>query len=68
MAEHVRKNLVRRPDVRVDECSCGVYHVATGAVTLRMTRAQLEALFEALGVALAPALADDDQDGDPPVH
>ncbi|MBL4688377.1 MAG: hypothetical protein JKY37_27565 [Nannocystaceae bacterium] len=67
MASHVRKNLVQRPDARVDQCSCGVYHVATGAVTLRMRRPQIEALFEALGVALAPALADD-QDGEPPVH
>ncbi len=66
MASHVRKNLVTRPEVRVDECSCGVYHVATGAVTLRMRRSQIEALFEALGVALAPALADDQDD--PPVH
>ena len=67
MASHDRKILVSRPDVRVEECSCGVYHLATGAVTLRMRRPQLQALFEALGVALAPTLVDD-QDGDPPLH
>lgn len=68
MAAHVRKNLVVRPDVRVDACTCGVYHVATGAVTLRMKRPQLEALFEALGIALRPTLVNDDQEGEPPVH
>jgi len=67
MASHQRKNLVQRPDVRIDGCSCGVYHVATGAVTLRMRRPQLEALFEALGMVLAPTVADD-SDRDPPVH
>lgn len=67
MATHVRKLLVSRPEVRVEECSCGVYHVSTGAVTLRLRRPQLQALFEGLGNALAPEVTDD-QDGDPPVH
>ena len=67
MAVHQRKEVVRRPDCRVELCSCGVYHVSLGAVTMRMTLAQLSSLFEALGVAIAPTL-EGDEDGDPPVH
>ena len=40
--EHIRKVLVQRPQCRIARCSCGVYHVSTGAVTLRMERPQLE--------------------------
>lgn len=65
MAEHRRKNLISRPQCRIDLCSCGVYHVSMGAMTMRMQREQLEALFEAMGQALAPALAADEE---PPVH
>ena len=54
---HERKTLVQRPQCRISRCSCGVYHVSTGAVTLRMQRPQLEDLFRALGEILVP---DDD--------
>ncbi|MBC8067933.1 MAG: hypothetical protein IAG13_06320 [Deltaproteobacteria bacterium] len=67
MANHERKVLVQRPDCRVEQCSCGVYHVSFGAVTHRMRVEQLTSLFEALGVALAPVL-EGDEDGDPRVH
>jgi hypothetical protein len=67
MATHERKTVVQRPDCRVELCSCGVYHVSIGAITMRMTLAQLSAVFEALGVALRPTL-EGDEDGDPPVH
>jgi hypothetical protein len=67
MATHERKLLVRRPECRIERCSCGVYHVSTGAVTLRMNAEQLTAVFEALGEALAPAVQPAD-DGEPQVH
>ena len=63
---HERKTVVQRPDCRVDLCSCGVYHVSLGAITVRLNLAQLSALFEALGVALRPTLEADEDD--PPVH
>jgi hypothetical protein len=49
---HERKTLVQRPTCHISRCSCGVYHVSTGAVTLRMQRPQLEDLFKALGEVL----------------
>ncbi len=67
MAAHERKTVVQRPECRVELCSCGVYHVSVGAVTMRMTLAQLSSLFEAFGVALRPTL-EADEDGDPQVH
>lgn len=67
MATHERKLVVRRPDCRVELCSCGVYHVSVGAITMRMTAAQLGGVFEALGVALAPT-TDAAEDGEPQVH
>jgi hypothetical protein len=63
MATHERKLLVRRPECRIERCSCGVYHVSTGAVTLRMNAEQLTAVFEALAPAVQPA-----DDGEPQVH
>ncbi len=36
---HERKTLVQRPLCHISRCSCGVYHVSTGSVTLRMVRA-----------------------------
>jgi len=51
---HERKMLVQRPQCRISRCSCGVYHVSTGAVTLRMQRPALEDLFKALGEVLVP--------------
>lgn len=66
MADHERKIVARRPQCRVELCSCGVYHVSFGAMTVRMTAEQVGGVFEALGDALAPA--NDTPDGDPPVH
>lgn len=51
---HERTMLVQRPQCRISRCSCGVYHVSTGAVTLRMQRPQIEDLFKALGEILVP--------------
>jgi len=67
MANHERKLLVSRPSCRVELCSCGVYHVSFGAITARMSAEQMSAVFEAMGVALAPTL-DAAEDEDPPVH
>ena len=67
MASHVRTTLVQRTDCRIERCSCGVYHVSIGAVTLRLGAAQVASVFEALGHALAPTVAAD-EDGDPRVH
>lgn len=67
MTTHERKLLVRRPECRIELCSCGVYHVAVGAITMRMTAEQASAVFEALGTALAPTIAANDGD-DPQVH
>ena len=66
MATHERKLLVSRPLCRVELCSCGVYHVSFGAMTVRMSADQLSGVFEAMGVALAPTVAA--ADDDPPVH
>jgi hypothetical protein len=63
---HERKTLVQRPQCHISRCSCGVYHVSTGAVTLRMQRPQLEDLLRALEVVLAPE--HDDEASDPPIH
>jgi hypothetical protein len=65
---HERKTLVQRPHCHISRCSCGVYHVSTGAVTLRMERPQLEDLFHALGVVLVPEQDDDGASEDPPIH
>ncbi len=62
MAVHERKTLVQRRQCRIERCSCGVYHVSVGAVTLRVDEAQLTELFESIGVAIAPALGDEDDD------
>ncbi len=63
---HERKTLVQRPGCRISRCSCGVYHVSTGAVTLRMHRPQLEDLFKALGEVLVPE--DDAAEDEPAIH
>lgn len=66
---HERKLLVQRPQCQISRCSCGVYHVSTGSVTLRMAQPQLEDLLRALEMVLAPEqdeLADADED--PPIH
>lgn len=67
---HERKLLVQRPQCQISRCSCGVYHVSTGSVTLRMEQPQLEDLFRALELVLAPDREDElgDADGDPPIH
>lgn len=65
---HERKTLVQRPQCHISRCSCGVYHVSTGAVTLRMERPQLEDLLRALEVVLAPEQDDDEASDDPPIH
>lgn len=65
---HERKTLVQRPKCHISRCSCGVYHVSTGAVTLRMERPQLEDLFHALGVVLVPEQDDDGASEDPHIH
>lgn len=65
---HERKTLVQRPLCHISRCSCGVYHVSTGAVTLRMERPQLEDLLRALEVVLVPEHDDDDVSDDPPIH
>lgn len=67
MAAHERKTLVQRRHCRIERCSCGVYHVSIGAVTLRMDEPQLTELFESLGLAIAPTVASEDDD-DPRVH
>ncbi len=67
MATHERKLLVRRPECRIELCSCGVYHVGIGAITLRMTSDQASAVFEALGAAIAPSI-EASEDDEPPVH
>ena len=65
---HERKTLVQRPLCHISRCSCGVYHVSTGSVTLRMERPQLEDLLRALEVVLVPE-DDEASDGDdPPIH
>jgi hypothetical protein len=66
MATHERKLLVRRPECRIELCSCGVYHVSVGAVTVRLGTEQMSAMFEAMGHALAPTVGGADED--PPVH
>lgn len=68
VSEHQRKTLVQRPECRIEHCSCGVYHVSVGAITIRMGQAQLTSLFDSLGVALAPTLDARCDDDDPPVH
>lgn len=65
---HQRKTLVQRPECRIERCSCGVYHVSVGAITIRLAQAQLTTLFESLGLALAPTLDGERDDDDPPVH
>ncbi|MCA9648470.1 MAG: hypothetical protein H6712_11455 [Myxococcales bacterium] len=65
--EHIRKVLVQRPQCRIARCSCGVYHVSTGAVTLRMERPQLEDLFKALGAVLVPE-EDEPSTDEPAIH
>jgi hypothetical protein len=65
---HERKMLVQRPLCHVSRCSCGVYHVSTGSVTLRMERPQLEDLLRALEVVLVPEQDDDEASEDPPIH
>jgi len=64
---HERKTLVQRPLCHISRCSCGVYHVSTGSVTLRMERPQLEDLLQALEVVLLPE-QDDEASEDPPIH
>lgn len=49
---HERKILVQRPQCSIARCSCGVYHVSTGSVTLRLTQPQLEDVFRALTAVL----------------
>lgn len=63
---HERKTLVQRPHCHISRCSCGVYHVSTGSVTLRMERPQLEDLLRALEIVLVPE--DDEASEDPPIH
>lgn len=68
---HQRKTLVQRPQCHISRCSCGVYHVSTGAVTMRMERPQLEDLFRALEAVLQPEQDEQDDEGapeDPPIH
>jgi hypothetical protein len=64
---HERKLLVQRPQCQISRCSCGVYHVSTGSVTLRMAQPQLEDLFRALEMVLVPE-QDDEVSEDPPIH
>jgi hypothetical protein len=64
---HERKMLVQRPRCHISRCSCGVYHVSTGAVTLRMEQPQLEDLFRALEAVLMPE-QDDEASEEPPIH
>jgi hypothetical protein len=64
---HERKMLVQRPLCHISRCSCGVYHVSTGSVTLRLERPQLEDLLRALEVVLIPE-QDDEASEDPPIH
>lgn len=66
MVDHRRKTLVSKPGCRVEECTCGVFHVSVGAVTVRLPRTQLQGLLEALADALAPEI--ETESGDPPVH
>ncbi|MCX4239543.1 hypothetical protein [Paraliomyxa miuraensis] len=63
---HERKILVQRPQCRIARCSCGVYHVSTGSVTLRMERPQLEDLFQALSEILVPE--DEPASDEPAIH
>jgi len=68
---HERKTLVQRPGCHIARCSCGVYHVSTGAVTLRMERPQLEDLFKALGQVFPPedeSLEDESLEDEPALH
>lgn len=67
---HERKLLVQRPQCQISRCSCGVYHVSTGSVTLRMEQPQLEDLLRALEVVLVREREDElgDADEDPPIH
>lgn len=72
---HERKTLVQRPLCHISRCSCGVYHVSTGSVTMRMERPQLEDLLRALEIALVPEQdpeqdqdMDDEASEDPPIH
>jgi len=69
----MRAWLVQRPLCHISRCSCGVYHVSTGSVTLRMERPQLEDLLRALEVVLVPDQdldqeVDDEASEDPPIH
>ena len=67
---HERKLLVQRPQCQISRCSCGVYHVSTGSVTLRMAQPQLEDLLRALEVVLVSDREHEmgEADDDPPIH